>query len=109
MTHEDMKARLGIDKANCGTCCHLGSEDDGNYPEFAISWPVCHKYEQIANLKGFPFKGEAKCWEPEFWASKFADDIKTGEHDEIMAAIDRFVAARDAVCVDSGTAKAGGE
>ena len=94
--HEEMKERLGIKVANCSTCAAFGTEDDGNYPEFAVSWPVCRKHKQMCNLKGFPFKGEAKCWEPEFWHSKFADDIKTGEHEEVMEQIDKFIAERDA-------------
>lgn len=94
--HEDMKKRVGIDTANCLTCANLGTEDDGNYPEYAVSWHVCRRFPHYENLKNFPFKTEQKCWEPEFWHSTFTDLITNGEHEEVMMAIGEFVKARDA-------------
>ena len=96
--HEQIKTNVGIDTANCSTCAYLGSEDDGNYSEMGISWDVCQKFDRYQYLKPFPFKTEQKCWEPEFWHSKFAE-LKTGEHEEVTRAIDAFVAARDAQAV----------
>lgn len=93
--HEAIKNAVGIEIANCETCANIGSEDDGGEPEYAKSWPVCRKFKHYENLKTFPFKTEQKCWEPEFWHSKFTDNIKNGEHDEVLAAINEFVKARD--------------
>ncbi len=93
--HEKIKLNIGIDLANCLSCAHLGSEDDGNYPEMAISWYVCEKFNRYQYLKSFPFKTEQKCWEPEFWHSKFTEMITTGEQEELIKCIDKFVAARD--------------
>ena len=92
-----MKGRLGIKKANCGTCAYLGTETDGNYVEFAIEWPICEKVERYQYLKSFPFKKEMPCWEPEFWHSKQAGLIKTGSNAELKFAIKSFVAARDSL------------
>ena len=93
--HKEIKKQLGIEISNCETCMWLGTEDDGNYPEHAISWRVCHEFEQYQYLKSFPFEKEMDCWEPEFWHSKFAADMKEGTHDELMELIDKFVIARD--------------
>lgn len=93
--HGEIKERLGIKCANCSTCIHLGSDDDGGEPEYSVSWPVCNKFERYQYLKPFPFKTEQKCWEPEFWASKFTDMIN-GSDESVNAAIDAFVIARDA-------------
>lgn len=84
-----LKERTGIECANCESCVYLGSESDGNYPEFAISWPVCRKFERYQYLKPFPFKTEQKCWEPDFWASKFAEKID-GSDESVLSAIDDF-------------------
>ena len=65
-------------------------------PENKIKNKSVPFFEHYENLKTFPFKTEQKCWEPEFWHSMFTDNIKNGEHDEVMAAIDEFVKARDA-------------
>jgi hypothetical protein len=78
MLHTEMKEAVGIPTANCLTCSHLGSEDDGGYPEYAVSWSVCRKFKRYEFLKPFPFKTEQKCWEPEFWHSKFTKLIKSG-------------------------------
>ena len=90
-----MKKITGIKTASCETCVYLSSEDDGNFAEFAISWSVCRKNKNMENLKGFPFKSDVKCWEPEFWHSNFTDMIKTGSDAEVHAALDAFAAARD--------------
>lgn len=96
--HDELKNRVGIECANCSTCEHLGSEDDGNFPEYAVSWPVCEREgnEQYKYLKPFPFNTEQKCWEPEFWASKFTDGID-GSDESIEKSINNFVSARDAL------------
>ena len=75
MKHDKMMAAMGIEVASCKTCLHLGSDDDGNFPEFVISWPICNKVDRYQYLKSFPFKKEMDCWEPEFWHSKFADMV----------------------------------
>ena len=95
--HDEIKMATGIETANCDTCLHIGSEDDGNYPEYSVSLPVCRKHEHYSNLKSFPFKTEQKCWEPNFWHSKFPDMIKIGEHEEVMGLIGKFNEACDAV------------
>lgn len=88
--HEQLKERTGIDIANCETCIHLGSEGDGNWPEYEITWPVCNKIQRMENLKSFPFKKEMKCWYPNFWVSKFVEMIKNGTDQEVRDAIDTF-------------------
>jgi hypothetical protein len=88
--HEGIKEKTGIEKANCSTCELIGSNDDGNFPEFVVSWPCCDRFEQYQHLKSFPFKKEMKCWQPSFWHSKFADMIKTGTDEEMNAAADAF-------------------
>ena len=88
-----LKLATGISCANCETCARLSREDDGNYPEQAISWSVCTKRQHVSNLKNFPFKTEQNCWEPEFWHSKFAGMIKTGEHEEILKLSEEYAEA----------------
>lgn len=96
--HEAMKEALGIKEANCTTCHHIGTESDGNYPEFEQSWEVCHKHPRMENLKGFPFqKDGVKCWSPNFWHSKYAGMIKEGEPEELDALFDQFEFVRDNV------------
>ena len=85
---EDLKTRLGIKTANCETCTYLGSDGDG--PEYNGNWPVCNKIDRMGYLKSFPFKKEMKCWEPEFWHSKFAEMIKTGSKKELDEAYRLF-------------------
>jgi len=94
--HEAIKKATGIKKANCHSCAYLSSESCGGEPEYSVSWPICSKkgHERYEHLKPFPFKTEQKCWKPEFWASKFADDID-GSHDSVMSAIERFKQAVD--------------
>jgi len=93
---DEIKRRLGIEKANCETCIFLYTECDGNYPEFAIEWPACERFSRYQHLKSFPFKKEMGCWEPEFWHSKYAGWMKYGTHKEMTILIREFVAARDA-------------
>lgn len=88
-------SRMGIEKANCETCSYLGSEDDGNFAEFAISWPVCRKFPRYEHLKSFPFKKEMACWSPEFWHSKFANMVDGSDESMKEAAI-AFNAAKEA-------------
>lgn len=47
---------------SCHKCRFLGSEDDGNFPEFVISWPSCNKVERYQYLKSFPFKKRMPCF-----------------------------------------------
>ena len=94
--HEELKAKMGIDNANCSTCAYLGSDDDGNYPEMMISWSICEKFHGYEDLKSFPFKKDMPCWHPEFWHSKFADIID-GSDGSIKTAFDEFRKALDGV------------
>ena len=77
-----LKRATGIKEANCSTCAYLGWEGDG--PEYNGNWAVCDNPQKkhVSNLKTFPFKSDQKCWKPEFWHSKFADEVKTGEDEE---------------------------
>lgn len=94
---ERLKTVTGIKCANCLSCENLGSEDDGGEPGSAISWAICREHPSHHNLKSFPFKTEMTCWRPEFWHSKFADEIENGEHEELMLAATHFREACDAV------------
>lgn len=94
--HKKLKEAVGIDIANCSTCSYRGFDDDGNFPEYSVSWPVCDKFSSYVNLKSFPFKKEMPCWDPCFWHSKFAEQIKTGETEEVKNLMDQFVAAKNA-------------
>lgn len=93
-----IKSIVDIARANCETCANIGNEDDGNYPEFAIGWAVCRKFPRYQYLKPFPFKTEQKCWEPEFWHSKFAAMVD-GTDKSVHRAIDAFKEALNAVGV----------
>ena len=93
--HDLIKERLGIDKANCHSCIYLGSDNDGGEPEYSVSWPVCTKFERYQYLKPFPFNTEQKCWQPDFWQSKFTKLID-GRNESLDFAIGKFVEARDA-------------
>lgn len=89
MTTEIIKIAVGIDAANCLSCANLGHEDDGGEPEYATSWPVCRKFARYEFLKPFPFKTEQKCWQPDFWQSKFTKLID-GSDESVTHAIDEF-------------------
>lgn len=61
---------------NCENCELFGSDDNGDYPEFAISWPVCNKtycqnldegIEDNTDKPGFPFTTDQPCHVPGFW------------------------------------------
>ena len=80
-----LKEELDIEIANCSTCTYLGSDGDGY--EYNGTWPVCDNKsrQHVNNLKSFPFKSEQKCWMSNFWSSKFPKEIKTGEHEEVLA------------------------
>ena len=97
MMHEAMKERVGIERANCASCAYRGSDDNGGSPEYSVSWAICEKFERYQYLKPFPFTTEQKCWEPDFWHSKFVHEIKTAEDAEINSALLNFVAARDSL------------
>ena len=75
---EEIKKATGIECANCSTCRHKGTDGDGY--EYNGEWDICEhpdkRIQQYSNLKTFPFKKDMKCWEPNFWHSKFADRIK---------------------------------
>ncbi len=95
---EAIKQALGIEKANCISCCHIGSEGDG--PEYNGNWYVCTKIDKYSYLKSFPFKKTMKCWFPDFWHSKFTDMIKHGTDKEILSAIDACNKALESVKAD---------
>jgi hypothetical protein len=90
--HEKLKQAVGVECANCLTCAHLGNEGDGY--EYNGTWSVCNKFDRYSYLKPFPFKTEQKCWEPEFWNSKFTKLID-GSDESVSRAIDEFNAARE--------------
>ena len=96
--NEKIKTATGIDVANCSTCSWLGSDGDGD--EYNGTWPVCNKTERMSNLSSFPFKKEMKCWEPEFWASKFSNMVRDDDR-SLDAALDAF---RDAIKCAEGAA-----
>lgn len=50
---------------SCHKCRFLGSEDDGNFPEFMLSWPSCDKVDRYQYLKSFPFKKRMSCFRPQ--------------------------------------------
>ncbi len=85
--HENIKIAVGIEKANCQTCKNVGSEGDGY--EYNGEWSVCRKFPRYEFLKPFPFKTEQKCWEPEFWHSKFTS-IVDGTDESVLKAIKAF-------------------
>ena len=95
--HELLKEKMGISVANCKTCMHRGSDGDGNYPEIEVTCPICDKIERMGNLNAFPFKKEMKCWEPEFWCSRFVDTIKNGTDEEVQLAVDAFCKAKESI------------
>jgi len=88
-----LRASTGISCSNCSTCAYQGRDSDGGEPEYSISWPVCEKFGQYQYLKSFPFKKEMACWEPEFWLSKFTDQITTGADQEVLDACGKFADA----------------
>lgn len=90
--HDQIKIAVGIEKANCNSCAYLGSECDGGEPEYSQSWPVCRKFPLYEYLKPFPFRTEQKCWEPNFWHSKFTELID-GSDDSLNSAFGAFNAA----------------
>ncbi len=93
---EQVRAAVGIACANCQSCRHLSSDNDGGEPESSVSWSVCSKFERYQYLKSFPFKKTMPCWQPDFWASKFANAIRTGSQRELNRLTDKFVAAEKA-------------
>jgi len=91
-----VQAAVGIKCACCETCRHLSSDNDGAEPESSVSWPTCGKVERYQYLKSFPFKKTMPCWQPDFWASKFANQIRTGSTRELNRLTDKFVEAEKA-------------
>lgn len=87
-SHAKMKAAVGVKCANCETCKHLGSDGDG--PEYNGSWPVCNKVDRYGYLRSFPFKKDMPCWEPDFWKSKFCQDMKTGTEAELGRLVKQY-------------------
>lgn len=98
MSIDGIKNAVGIDKAHCTTCHHLRAEGDGL--EYDNNWLVCDKIERYGHLKTFPFKREMKCWQPNFWHSKFTAMIKKGTDAEVQAARDAFCCAVQSVNED---------
>ncbi len=47
---------------SCHKCSHLSSECDGNFVEFAVSWPACDMVDRYQYLKSFPFKKRMPCF-----------------------------------------------
>lgn len=88
--HEQIKRAVGITDASCNTCIHIDDVGDGY--EYGGSSYVCDKPGRmhVSNLKGFPFQTDQECWVPNFWHSKFADRIKTGEDEEVKALMKQF-------------------
>ena len=96
-----LKEAMGIKRANCGTCAQLGTDDNGGYPEYVISWKICEVDDRMVNLRSFPFKKDMSCWWPEFWHSKFADIIDGTDESENRAS-EEFKKAIAAACPKEG-------
>jgi len=81
----------GIETPNCESCIWLSSDDDGSdYPTF--SWPICSRdnIHSVSELRSFPFKKPMRCWESNFWHSKFAALIQTGSDQEMLDALNQY-------------------
>lgn len=78
-----LKAVSGIECANCESCEHIGTEGGG---EDGPSYNICEINMGRCYFKNFPFKNEAKCWQPNFWFSTFADTVKRGTTREFRKA-----------------------
>lgn len=92
---DKLKIALGIDTANCSSCFQLGTEGDGY--EYNGTWPICNKIDRMGYLKSFPFKKEMKCWQPDFWHSKFSAMIKNGTDEEMENASSAYREAYEGV------------
>ena len=96
--HEALKEAVGIETASCASCRHLGSDGDGDEVNYR-SWPVCDKVPRFNNLLSFPFRKEMTCWRPNFWHSKFADEITDSDggvsalDDSVNLATQKFLEA----------------
>ena len=86
-----LREAAGIDVANCSTCAFCRYESDGDFGEYR--WNECAKFERFQYLKSFPFKKTKDCWEPNFWASKFATEIDPEEGNQYPEALKSFDAA----------------
>lgn len=96
---EVMKAAMGVDRANCEACCHYERAYTSHEYPLDYDPPACHKKgrEHVGNLKSFPFQTEQKCFEPDFWWTKYAEEINgDDEHDKEVAK--RFREACDSYC-----------
>ena len=93
-----LKEALGIENANCSTCTQM-DDVDGGVDHSSCSCLVCSINDGYGNLKSFPFKKEMKCWEPEFWNSKFTNIIKNGTDIEVATAHDSFKKAYNSVII----------
>lgn len=76
MDFEHIKKELGLEDCSCLSCCHCRHETDGDYGEIDWGWR-CDKEgrEFVSNLKSFPFKKNQECFFPEFWLTRFAENI----------------------------------
>lgn len=86
--HEAIKQAIGFDGlANCENCPYIEDVSDG-WEYGQGPWWICGKKgrQHVSNLKSFPFKAEQKCWEPDFWRSRFPDMIKNGEDEDVGVA-----------------------
>lgn len=74
-----LKNILCCEIANCSTCAAFRHESDGEYGEIFCGYYCDNEdrpgNERLTNLKSFPFKKEQRCWQPDFWQTKFADEI----------------------------------
>ena len=82
---------------SCHNCKYLGSESDGNYAEFEISWPCCDRVERYQYLKSFPFKKRMSCFRYELQVdickcflecNKYAGGVWTERDADILAQLE---------------------
>jgi len=84
MSNNDLAAA----PSGCLNCAYLASDSAGGDAQWDQSWPICEKFPRYSALKTFPFKKRMPCFRLGFWQSEFADQIVSGEHEEILRLMD---------------------
>ncbi|MCP3686516.1 MAG: hypothetical protein GY861_28085 [bacterium] len=94
---------IGAEIPNCHSCSYCSTDDDGSdYPSH--SWRICARggfSHPVCNLKSFPFKKPMRCWEPDFWQSRFPDLIQNGSDEEMLDIINQYRAAAGWALINS--------